>query len=65
VIERGVDLLPVEVKSTSSLQYGDAAAVRAFLEEYPNAKTGIVVHLGNEFKQLDDNVYALPFWALI
>jgi predicted AAA+ superfamily ATPase len=65
VIERGRDLLPIEVKATSEPRYSHAESLRTFLDEYPSAKAGAVVHLGDGFKQLDERIYAVPFHALV
>jgi len=65
VIERGGELLAIEVKSTDSPRHHHADHLRLFLQEYPQAKAGVIVHLGNEFKIFDKHIFAVPFWALV
>lgn len=66
VIERGERLLPVEVKTSRSLRYEDAKALRAFLAEYPRrALGGLVLYNGDRTFWLADHVLATPWWKVI
>lgn len=65
VIEKGRRLLALEVKATTSPGWSHAESIRAFLNEYPEAVGGLVVHLGGETLQLDEKIYAVPFERLV
>ncbi|MGQ0643756.1 MAG: ATP-binding protein [Gemmatimonadaceae bacterium] len=66
VIERGERLLPVEVKTSRSLRYGDAKALQAFLGEYSKrAQGGLVLYDGDRTFWLADRVLATPWWRVM
>ncbi len=66
VIERGERLLPVEVKTSRSLRYGDAKALQAFLAEHPKrAQGGLVLYGGDRTFWLADRVLATPWWSVV
>ncbi|MEW5828616.1 MAG: ATP-binding protein [Chloroflexota bacterium] len=64
VIEHGMRILAIEVKSTTSPAYGDATGLRTFLEEQPQATAGILVHNGPATKRLDEKIIAIP-WTML
>jgi predicted AAA+ superfamily ATPase len=64
VLEHGRRLLAIEVKRTSNPGYGDAAGLRTFLTEYPQATGGILLHTGNEVRRLGDKILAAP-WTMV
>jgi len=64
VIEYGQSLIGIEVKSASKVSYGDITHLQQFLNEYPNAKGGIVLHSGDQVDQLAKNIFALPISIL-
>ncbi|MDI6768340.1 MAG: ATP-binding protein [Anaerolineales bacterium] len=64
VLEHGRRLLAIEVKRSDNPGYGDAAGLRAFLSEYPNASGGLLVHGGCEIRRLDEKILAIP-WTVV
>jgi predicted AAA+ superfamily ATPase len=64
VLEHGRKVLGIEVKLTTRPQYGDAAGLRAFLDDYPEAAGGILVHTGQNILRLDDKIVAVP-WTML
>ena len=64
VIEQGRAVLPVEVKLTKKPNYGDARNIRFFLDEYPKASLGVLVHTGSDVRLLDRDIVAIP-WTLL
>ncbi|MBU4225429.1 MAG: hypothetical protein KKC71_06370 [Chloroflexi bacterium] len=57
-------LLAIEVKRSDNPGYGDAAGLRAFLSEYPNASGGLLVHGGREIRRLDEKILAI-LWTMV
>jgi hypothetical protein len=64
VLEHGRHLLAIEVKRTTQPGYSDAAGLRAFLAEYPQAAGGLLLHSGNEIRRLDEKIIAAP-WTVV
>ncbi|MCU0292621.1 MAG: ATP-binding protein [Thermoanaerobaculaceae bacterium] len=65
VIETPHRLLPIEVKSSHRVGPGDARAVEAFLDEYPDLTDGgLLVHGGNEVFPVSRRVLAVPWWRV-
>jgi predicted AAA+ superfamily ATPase len=64
VVEHGRRLLAVEVKRAAQVNYGDAAALRAFLEEYPEASGGLLLYGGRAVRRLGEKIVALP-WTMM
>ncbi len=61
MIERGTQLLGIEVKSKTRPQLSDVPGLRLFLEEYaPEAQGGLVVHDGTDTYYLTKNILAVP-----
>jgi uncharacterized protein len=66
VIEHKGQLLPVEVKASSRPRLADARSLQLFREEYPDrARTGLLLHTGNELSWLAEGVLAAPWWSVI
>jgi predicted AAA+ superfamily ATPase len=66
VIEWRGRLLPVEVKATTRPRTGDAAALRAFREEYGRrSRAGLLLHAGEEVSWLTNGVLAAPWWSVM
>jgi len=63
ILEHGRRLLAIEVKFSANPGYGDAAGLRAFLSEYPQA-VGLLLHTGREIRRLDEKIIAVP-WTLV
>ena len=64
VVEHGRRLLAIEVKQTTRVRHGDTAALRLFLQEYPQASGGVLLYGGAEIRRLGDKIVALP-WTMI
>jgi predicted AAA+ superfamily ATPase len=64
VIEHGRRLLPIEVKLAESVRFSDAAHLRTFMAEYPEANVGVVVYAGTQVRYLDERIVAIP-WTLL
>lgn len=63
VVERGRQVLPIEVKAAARVGHQDAAALEVFLDEYPDlARGGLVLHGGSEVGWLTRRVLAMPWW---
>lgn len=66
VLERGRQLVGVEVKANAHPSMKDIQGLRAFLTEHPRqARGGIVLHGGDESYWLDDKVLAVPWWQVM
>ena len=66
VIETPGRVLPVEVKASPRVGTGDAKALEAFLDEYPDiADGGLLLHGGEETYPLTRQVLATPWWRVI
>jgi predicted AAA+ superfamily ATPase len=64
VLEHGRKVLAIEVKHTAQPGFRDAAGLRAFLSEHPDAQGGLLLHSGREIRRLDENILAVP-WPLV
>lgn len=64
VLEYGRSLLAIEVKRTGKPKFSDAAGLRAFLDAYPNATGGVLLHGGTMIQRLDEKILAIP-WPLV
>jgi predicted AAA+ superfamily ATPase len=62
VVEQGKRLIAIEAKLTTVPRYADAENLQLFLEEYPETTAALLVHAGQEVKQLGKQLLALP-WA--
>ncbi len=63
VLEHGRRLLAIEVKRSANPGYGDAAGLRLFLAEYPQA-AGLLLHTGLEVRRLGEKIISAP-WTMI
>ena len=64
VVEHGRRLLAIEVKQTTRPGYEDGAGLRRFLDEYPEATGGLLLHGGRAIRRLGERIVALPWTAL-
>lgn len=65
VIERGDQLLPIEVKASATVTVGDARHLRSFRAEYgKRARAALLLYDGNETYWLADGVLATPWWTV-
>ena len=66
VIERGRDLVGVEVKATTSPRAADARHLLTFREEYEDAVRGcLVLHAGDAVEWLASGILAVPWWRVL
>ena len=66
VVERGDELLGIEVKSGTRPSHADTAGLRAFAEEYGDrVRGGLVLHAGTDTYWLAPNVLATPWWRVL
>ena len=66
VVERGEQLLAIEVKSGTRPTPADARPLRAFIEEYGDAVHGtLLLHDGRETFRLAERIVAAPWWQVI
>ena len=63
VLEWGRKLVAFETKLTRNPRYRDTKGLVAFLTEYPNCGTGVLIHCGEEVLRLGENIVAVP-WQL-
>ncbi len=64
VLEYGRDILPVEVKLSSRVAYGDIQNILYFIGLNPRAVGGMIIYCGNRIQKLSPNVFAIP-WQLL
>ncbi|MEW6219670.1 MAG: ATP-binding protein [Thermodesulfobacteriota bacterium] len=64
VVQHGRQMLAFEVKLTPTPTVADAASLLLFLEQYPEAVRGILVHAGDEVRWLHSKILAVPWWWL-
>ena len=66
VVERGSDLLAIEVKAGTSPRVADASRLRAFREEYGKAVCGcLLLHGGDRLEWLAPGILAAPWWRVV
>lgn len=64
VVEHGRRLLAIEVKLTDNPGYRHPTGLRAFIQEYPEAAGGILLHSGTSIRRLDEKIIAVPWTEL-
>ena len=67
IIDRNVDIVPIEVKYTNQIESSDLRVINRFIEEHYNkgineAKFGIVIT--KDILKKDGNLYFIPYWLL-
>lgn len=66
VIERGSELIGIEIKSTSAPRTADIHHLRTFLEEYGDAVRGcLLLHAGDRLERLAPRILASPWWRVV
>lgn len=66
VVERGRDLLAIEVKATSRPRAADAKHLTTFREEYGDSVRGcLVLHGGDRVEWLGPRILAAPWWGVV
>lgn len=62
IIEHGKSLFAFEVKLTKNPTFNDIKNLLTFIEEYPKANRGILLHTGSSIKWLHSKIIAVPWW---
>ncbi len=66
VIERGQELLAIEVKASSKVTHGDTRNLRTFLHEYADVVRGaLVLYTGDDVFWLSRDILAVPWWLAV
>jgi uncharacterized protein len=65
VLQQGMRLLPVEVKSAVHVELGDARHLRRFRTDYPNTPRGLLISCSPDIRALADGIIAAPWWAVL
>lgn len=65
VLEKGRELLALELKAASRWNKRDFSGLRAFLSSHPRCKAGILAYNGMEAVQLEDRLWAIPLGLLL
>jgi predicted AAA+ superfamily ATPase len=62
LIENGQQIIPVEIKTTTTLWPSLGDPIRTFFKDFPDRATrGYVIHPGDQKTGIGHNVYAYPF----
>jgi uncharacterized protein len=65
IIDAGSKLIPIEIKSSSSVSLSELRGLRTFLEDYKDkADVGYVITYGGNKEKLADNIISLPWNCL-
>lgn len=66
VVERGPELLAIEVKATTRPRAADTAHLRTFRDEYGEAVRGcLLLHAGDTIEWLGPRILAAPWWRVV
>jgi len=66
VVEHQGKLFPIEIKASDKPRLADTRALTLFREEYPElARTGLLLHGGQEVEWIAEGVLAAPWWRVI
>lgn len=65
ILSTTTGIFPFEIKWSSKLDKRDSAALKTFLRTYPEVKKGFIIYTGDEFKQISDQIVAVPDWWLL
>lgn len=67
IIDRNIDVIPIEVKYTNQIENSDLKAINKFIEEHQDkginqAKFGIIIT--KDILKKEGNLYFIPYWLL-
>ena len=65
ILQENQSLLPVEIKAATDIRGSDARHLRRFCELHSEARRGILLTCDPEIRQLDRQIIAAPWWAVI
>jgi hypothetical protein len=62
LIERGEQLIPVEVKWRGDIRLKDITGMQVFLQDFKNeARWGIVLYKGSQLLKMKENIFLVPY----
>ncbi len=65
VVEQGQRLLAIEMKWSQTVRFADAAGLRLFLQQHPQAVGGVLLYRGTKVHRLDKRIVALPVSLIV
>jgi len=65
VMEHGKKLLAFEIKLTQNPTMNDIKNLLTYIDEYPNAVRGILLHAGKSLKWFHSKIIAVPWWWIL
>lgn len=65
VLEENSRLLPVEVKSATSVSVGDVRHLQKFRDDHRNVPRGLLLSSTPEIRVLEAGIIAAPWWAVL
>ncbi len=65
ILEESGQLLPVELKSATSVSSGDARHLRHFLNLHGNSPRGVILSSDPDVRLLGDRIISAPWWAVL
>lgn len=65
VIESGRNLLAIEVKAASRWEDRDLSGLKAFMDQHPRCKQGILAYTGETVAQISPTIWAVPIGTLL
>jgi len=65
VIEMGMEVMAIEVKSGESWSKSDLVGLREFLRLTPDCVAAVLAYNGRETLRLDDRLWAVPLGLLL
>lgn len=61
VLDLGNELIPIEIKASKKISGSELRGLNSFLEDYPLAKKGYIVTLGDKPEKLSEKIVAVPW----
>ena len=62
LIERGNQLIPIEVKWRTDIRLKDVTGMQVFLQDFKNeARWGIVLYKGSQLLKIRENIFLVPY----
>jgi predicted AAA+ superfamily ATPase len=65
VIELGKNLLAIEVKAAARWEERDLVGLKAFMEQHPKCKQGILAYTGERMAEIVPKIWAVPIGVLL
>jgi len=66
ILDRKIDLIPIEVKYTNNIGIGDTKNIKKFMEAYKNSKTTTVnygIFITKDIYKHESNLFYIPYWV--